>query len=506
MGKEKPPFYRLHPFYVLLLPVFFVLHGYNENYGVIAVSDMLVLLGGYCVAALLLTGLLYLLYRNVAKAAFLAALLFCIYFFFGAIHDFLKLHAGFWHRYSRLLPFFLTVIIITALVLKKTTHRFFRINLFFNGLLLIYILVDTAAIAWKTLHPERNRLSAAAAANKAALLPCDNCAHPDIYFLVFDEYSSTVNLRETFQYNNAALDSFLVKQGFFMQSHSFSNYNFTPFSVASILNMNYINGIAQPDSVGVEDYANCEKLIKNNQVIDFLSARNYALRNYSIFDLADSPSSVEVSLLPVKTKMITEQTLFRRLWRDIGWNFVMGRFRADWITRGMVYNNLDLNNKLLKQLQEETRAAYGQPRFVYAHFEMPHWPFYFDQTGQLRSQDLLIAEVGGTHIGPYTNYLPYTNSKIMELVTSIQQNTHGKSVIIIMGDHGYRVDLEGVSRNHYFQNLNAVYMPQQNYRLLKDSISGVNQFRVIFNTLFNQSFPLLKDSSVFLKDYHPGKQ
>jgi hypothetical protein len=35
---------------------------------------------------------------------------------------------------------------------------------------------------------------------------------------------------------------------------------------------------------------------------------------------------------------------------------------------------------------------------------------------------------------------------------------------------------------------------------LYDSISGVNQFRVVFNKLFHQHLPLLKDSSTYLKD------
>ena len=505
MGKKNLPFYRVHPFYVLLLPLFFVVHGYKENYGLIVLGDILLLLGSYCLVALVLTGLLYAAYRNISKAAFLAALLLGIYFFFGAIHDFLKAHSGWWHRYSVLLPVFLLVIVITSLLLKKAVHNFYRVNLFFNGLLLIYLLVDVAAITWKALHPAPNPLSVVSSGYRAGTRPCDTCSSPDIYFLVFDEYSSTVNLKETFQYNNQALDSFLAKRGFFIQAHSFSNYNFTPFSVASILNMNYVNGLGNPDSVVLADYTNCERLIKDNQVIDFLSAGNYECRNYSIFDLAGSPSSVEVSLLPVKTKLITAQTLFRRLWRDIGWNFVMGRFRADWITRGMVYNNLDLNNRILKEVQAESRASYNRPRFIYAHFEMPHWPFYYDKNGQMRSQELLIAEVNGSHTASYTNYLPYTNSKIEELVKEIQKNTNGGAAIIIMGDHGYRAGLRGVSRDHYFQNLNAVYFPRKNYGLLKDSISGVNQFRVVFNTLFNQSFPLLKDSAVFLTDYHPVK-
>lgn len=505
MGKENPPFYRAIPVYVLLLPVFFVIHGYNENYGLIAWPDLLLLLGSYCLVAALLTGLLFLVYRNLSKAALLAALLLGIYFFFGAIHDFLKMHSSLWHRYSVLLPLLALLTALTGIWLKKTRLPLLRVNLFFNGLLLLYILADTAGIAWKAVHPVQNNLSVTASAYGPGIQPCDTCASPDIYFLVFDEYCSTVNLAETFQYNNTALDSFLLKQGFFIQAHSFSNYNFTPFSIASILNMNYINGISRADSITVDDYTNCEKLIKNSRVAAFLGTRNYEVVNYSIFDLAGSPSPVEVSLLPVKTKLITEQTLFRRLWRDIGWNFIMGRFHADWITKGMIYNNLELNKKAVKQVKDQTLAAHTRPRFVYAHFEMPHWPFYYDKDSRLRNQELLIAEMEGAPVAGYTNYLPYTNARLEEMVTAIQKNTKRAAAIIIMGDHGFRVNINGVSTRHFFQNLNAVYFPRSNYSQLKDTVSGVNQFRLVFNSLFNQSLPLLKDSAVFLRDYHPRR-
>jgi hypothetical protein len=57
---------------------------------------------------------------------------------------------------------------------------------------------------------------------------------------------------------------------------------------------------------------------------------------------------------------------------------------------------------------------------------------------------------------------------------------------------------------HFFQNLNAVYFPDQNYSGLYDSITNVNMFRVILNKTFNQHFSLVKDSSIFLADKKPS--
>ena len=70
-----------------------------------------------------------------------------------------------------------------------------------------------------------------------------------------------------------------------------------------------------------------------------------------------------------------------------------------------------------------------------------------------------------------------------------------------MGDHGLRYhDRLGYNPLSFVENQNAVYFPGKDYRLFYDSISGVNQFRVILNTLFGQNLPLLKDSVVNVKD------
>ncbi len=70
-----------------------------------------------------------------------------------------------------------------------------------------------------------------------------------------------------------------------------------------------------------------------------------------------------------------------------------------------------------------------------------------------------------------------------------------------MGDHGFRHFIKPVAMEYHFMNLNSVYLPGNNYAGFYDSISGVNQFRIILNKQFNQQFPLLKDSSSFMIEY-----
>lgn len=485
--------------YLFLLPLFFVLHGYVENFGLVTGRDSLILAAIYMGAVIVVYFLCWLLFKNHIKAALYAALIMGWYFFFGAIHDFLKNHSiPLLHKYSILLPLFVVVMVTIAIYLKRTKQTFYRVTFFLNMLLIIYLLVDLGSMGWKASHPNADRLSVYYN-NNNHYKACDTCASPDIYLLLFDEYSSSGTLKEAYGYDNSGLDSFLVQQGFHYFPNSYSNYNFTSFSMASILNMQYISGLKDPRACTIEDYAYCNNLIRNSEVLKFLSSRQYDIVNYSVFDLAGNPTLVEQSVLPVKTRLITDQTLFNTMKRDIGWNLYMGKFEIKWLTRNIVYTNMNDNNMFMDLVKKESTRQSSRPRFVYVHLEMPHPPFFYDKDLRLRNVKDIYAD-GMTSVPHYLGYLPYTNARIKELVTTIQQNTERKAVIILLSDHAYRGLPAGQPAIHYFGNLDAVYFPGRPQQTITDSSSAVNSFRFIFNTLFNQQMPMLKDSVIFLKD------
>ena len=424
--------------YIFLLPAFFVLHGYNENFGLIGVGDCLVLLFTYFAWATIIYLLAKFFFRNPLKSSLLTGVLFFFYLFFGAIEDFFKAHLHLLSRYIIILPSIFITLSLLVIYLKKTDRRLNKLTFFINILLIIYLVVDFAGIVWKSLNPNPDKLSIYGIEKKFPYRACDSCKDPDIYFLLFDEYSSTPNLKKTFHYDNSGLDSFLLQRGFSLQSQSHGNYNYTPFSMASILNMNYLSGIKDVNAIDRLDYDHCYTLIRDNEVIRFLSSRKYEIVNYSIFDLAGNPSLVVSSLLPTKTRLITTQTLYNRMMNDIGWTIYMGKFEIKWLTRNKIYENLNNNNKLLALVNQETSLRTRNPRFIYAHLVMPHSPFYYDKNGQQRDRQTLIAEITGGHPDSYLAYIPYTNDKLKALIDTIQTNTNHQAVIILMGDHGYR--------------------------------------------------------------------
>ncbi|MEO6289913.1 MAG: hypothetical protein ABIO76_08335, partial [Ginsengibacter sp.] len=317
---------RKQPWYLLLLPLFFVLHGYAENFGFINFSDIAILAVVYIVVAILLYLFFFLFFKNRARSALASFYILVFYFFFGAIQNFFKIHLNSLSKYSILLSVFIITFAACIVYLKRTRSSFLKLTLFFNFLFLTFVLVDLATIILKKINPPAHKLSAYSFENDYNFSNCLECEKPDIYFLLFDEYASSVSLKKHFNYDNSLLDTFLIDQGFHIQKESKSNYNFTPFSMASMLNMSYLAGI-NPSEISIEDYSRCNGLIRNNAVINFLSAQGYEIINYSIFDLAGNPSFVSQDVLPLKTKLITDRTLFGRMRIDLGWMLFTGKFK-----------------------------------------------------------------------------------------------------------------------------------------------------------------------------------
>jgi hypothetical protein len=270
--------------------------------------------------------------------------------------------------------------------------------------------------------------------------------------------------------------------------------------MASTLNMNYLNWVRTSNEVDREDFLQCNPAILKNEVIKVLGGNGYDIVNLSVFDLAGHPSVLKQSFLPVKTKMIAEGTMFPRFYNDFEWVFINSPFLSRLMGQDYFFQHIDNNELVFREVKASSGSNHTNPRFIYAHFYMPHEPFFFDENGVRKDNNTVVAEYKERSSTAYIQYVQYTNKRIISLINELQQKTAGKAVIILLSDHGFRKGTEVKHPIWHFQNMNAVYFPEKNYQQLYDSISNVNMFRVVFNSLFHQQLPMLRDSTVFLTD------
>jgi len=482
-------------YFLFLLPVFFVLHGFMVNYGSVKLRDALLLTLLYCSVALVLVGLSWLYYRNMVKAALLAIFLLAFNFFFGSLQDLFKnrLHVTSIFRYRIILPVCLLVLIFIVIWLKRSGRTFSSLVQYLNLALILFILIDLGSLILKISGGKKksNDLTA------AKFTKCDTCSKPDVFLIISDQYTGNTALKKVFDFDNSSFENELRLRGFHIAGNSSSNYNLTPFSIASTLNMDYLDLKRGPQTSNGVSYS--YELIRNSRVLNFFSLQGYQFYNCSIFDFDDQPAHKYGSLLPYGTKLITSQTFTSRIWKDIRLDILKGKFGFKSFRKKIAYEHLNYNKDVMALTAYNAALKSSKPKFVYTHLMMPHYPYYFDSKGN----PLPVEKLGGianvnTH--DFIEYLQYSNKRLLELVDEILKRSATPPVILLLGDHGFRNSEKKTDGKYDFVNLNATYFPNRNYSGIYDSISNVNQFRVVFNTFFNQRLPLLKDSTVNVWD------
>jgi hypothetical protein len=199
--------------------------------------------------------------------------------------------------------------------------------------------------------------------------------------------------------------------------------------------------------------------------------------------------------------LLRNRTFFIYVLNDIGWHLLKLNIPFLNVLEKKIYN-IDFENKyLIKHLLESRQSKLKKHQFYYAHFIMPHPPYFYDQYNKLRPRNEVLEETR-LNIDPtegYINNINHTNNEINYLVKNIKKKEKNDVIIFILGDHGYRQVTK--DPNDYFSNYNALFLPSY---LKIDHYPGkitlVNQIRFIFNHLAEQNDPFLKDSLFLLKD------
>jgi hypothetical protein len=453
--------------------------------------DAVILLFIYTGVSIIIVFLFWLFYRNVTKAALVTFFLMSCNFFFGSVYDFLKEHFShaFISKFSFILPALLLLILILIVYFKRSNRSFYRTAKYLNLLLLLLITIDAGTLVFRLTDSKGPAVSELS----GRLTNCDTCAKPDIYLIIVDEYAGKTELKDLFAFDNSGFENELQSRGFHIIENSTSNYNQTIYSMASLFNMDYIHHLSKPALMNYPDILKCRELIADNNLVACLKKNQYSINNYSFFDLAEKKKVVQ-NIFRTNRALLTHQTLIERFIYSFG-----ARIASKNKLITFMKTELSDNKKIESLTRQVVFSKDPQPKFVYAHFNLPHWPYFFTSTGTEIPVEKLTEEFKMDKKA-YIGYLQYANEKLLALVDFIRKNSPRPPVIMLLGDHGYRQLNDDVDEKYHFMNLNAVYFPDENYTAFYDGMTNVNQFRVTLNSLFGQKLPLLKDSTSFLKE------
>jgi hypothetical protein len=369
-------------------------------------------------------------------------------------------------------------------------------------------MILTILVGWETIHTIVNAISSREKDNDLAQsylqlsnhnIPNDS--KPDIFFIVFDAYTSSSCLKNDFNYSNP-LDSMLTKKGFFISQTSQSNYPLTPFSIASTFNMNYLEPNMEKKEASAKLMLQGAYSVYHSQLPSFFDKQAYKIDNLSTFDIKNHPAIVKAYFDDPREKLIDGQTMWGRFNSYLRWNFIQkdsskGKIAASLYKRreDFIRNYIRRN---LEGLDSVSRLQDSVPHFAYCHVMLPHEPYLFRADGSFQPKSLFYDNTNAKE--KFLEQTIYTNSIIKTLLDRLIRDRKRPYVIIIEGDHGFRDFENRTDKNKVFQNLNAYYFSDHNYESLYNGISPVNSFRVVLNKYFNQRLPLLRDSSIYVRD------
>lgn len=478
------------PVYLFLIPIFFCLHGTVENFGSLTFREVFIP-GVYILAAIsVLFGLIWLVCREVILAALITAFISLWYFFFGALQDSLK-SVQIFHPLKSFTVLVPTLLIVSAawvfFLIRKPFLRT-KINLYVNILLIIYCVTDLAFLGYKVATPAKElpqiQFNSATVTEK-----------PDVYFLLYDEYAGYRSLQDSFSFKNDAFYNTLRADSFVIIP-TFANYHYTSFCMSSILNMTYLPVLAEPEVVTQKNVQQRCIEIKNAIVFRFFKNMGYNVQGYSVFDVLQNKSFGGNTFLKGHSYILTEKIFHNRIIKYFSWSFPKPLADMSFMQEFEPGDLLTYNERVTDSLIHFLKKKAERPKFAYAHFLLPHWPFLYDSLGR-----------GVSPNGPslsreeaYLSYLKYANTKISALISTII-TTDKNAIIILMSDHGYRdVDFTHGAKPAYFDNICAIRNPGKKTLPYSDSHSTVNFFRYFFNENFGQRLTYLKDTTFNLRE------
>ena len=485
---------RVYPFHPFLLAAASVLALYANNVKEASLLEILPALGSVLGFALLVFLTVGLLCRNFsARAAVLTSIVLFGCLFYARLFFWVDLQVAGDVR-ADLFVFVLVLVLAVAFVLVARTRTDLRLaHSILNGIGLVLLVTPTAQVAWYKWQNARPGL-AAKMPDEAAVSAGDR---PDIYYLIFDRYASAATLHRYFDFNDAPLIAFLEEKGFYVALGSHANYLKTGHSLASTLQMDYLDFLADEEGRRSSDWDPIYRMLRKHRVARFLKSAGYRYAQIGSwwsptqenpyadgnprFGFREFTSTYArgLALRPLLNLVAPNSPYTRSLQWDYG-----QCQRVPW------------------QIEQIKKAAVGsEPTFVFGHILLPHEPFVFDGEGRCLSAE--ESRKRGTRQG-YVEQVHYANKVIRDLVATLQARKGKQPIIIIQGDEGPFPETDvGHIRSWREADhdelqikmgiMNAYYFPDGDYEQLYPDITPVNSFRILFNKYFRAELNILPD-------------
>jgi len=493
----------IHP---LLFSTYPILFFYSHNITELLPSILLFPITVSIFAAIFLWGLFYCFFKNIYKPALITSFLMLLFFSFTPLYqllfvELLQIRAT---KYQ-ILIFYLALLVLVVVSLKKTRKNTKTITRFFNIVsLTLFIFVSINIVSYEV--GTRSQLSLESKSREDGRVQGNQkyVEKRDIYYIIPDAYGRQDVLKESYNYDNTAFIQYLESKGFYVASKSSSNYAYTHLSLPSTFNLEYLNYLT--DQFGKERRAIdpiLNTMLHENEAGRFLKSQGYQFINL------DSGWHTTQTIYTADVN-IREGRFFSLFGETLGINDFYSVLLNSTALSPFIRETLTnkARDRILYNFAELAEIPYLRGnKFILAHFTIPHPPYLFDENGEQLPEDSPTAFNKEQEI----KQLQFVNKMVRVTIDKILARSNPKPIIIIASDHGPLIPgLHGVTDTpleelvkekklvkERMSILNAYYFPEGGSDLLYDSITPVNTFRILFNYYFGTKYELLEDKNYF---------
>jgi hypothetical protein len=332
---------------------------------------------------------------------------------------------------------------------------------------------------------------------------------PDIFYIVPDRYGSVSALRHLFDFDNGPFVEELRRRGFYVADEAFANYPQTSWSLASSLNMAFLDHLTEKYGRNSANQFPLFRLIENNSVQSILRQLGYRYVHTASQwrgTLWNAHADVNFSAVSRTERVLglTEVEIMLMNMTPLG--AIVRR-----IDHG-AYPGCERVRGQIDFIKNE--GGRSQPTFLFAHLMMPHEPIFLDENAQCIEptsyERLHWRDFGRAFIG----YLKFGNAALLDIIDHQLRNNPNGMIFIIQADEGPYPPSLREKRDSYTSLsapdlaaklgiLNAIYIPGSDYRRFHSSLSPINNWRLVLSHLLRRDLQLAEDRSyVFTDERH----
>lgn len=476
----------------------FVFVLYLHNIGELFPRELLAPLLGILVFSIIILIFFSFLFKDKVKGTIFSSFFMVLFFSEGEIFSFLDGKNIIKNEWLVFLLLLVLMIILFGLI-KKTKKTLLGLNKFLLLLSIFAVLIPLINVGRYEIQRWRQP-----EAVSSLILPSVNQAdfkngEPDIYYIVPDSYTSTAVLKNYLNYDQRAFVKDLEKRGFYVPSQATSNYPKTTLSLASTLNMEYLDYLSEDKNSS--DQTAVMPLINNNNVKKFLD--NFGYKYYQLGACLVTPYNPAADRnFTLPGKWVSLDSFSNLLWQSTMLNPLIISLPPGKIVGNSDADVKDQNEYQFTMLPEIAKMP--GPKFVFAHILSPHLPYIYGRNCEI----LTRAETEKmTDDENFANQTACTSLKLEKMVDQIIKNSKTPPIILIQSDEGvpylrYQLpsadEWEAASADlmkEKFPIFSAYYLPGVSTSTLYSGITNVNSFRVILNQYFSAGLPLLLDKN-----------